>query len=680
MSNAGSHESGRSLAVRLVKSRYFVHMDKISNSIQESEHLMIREDIEAKLTAEIFDHFLKMAQSIPEQHGTLERFSEFEDVFQLACTIGWEIEQHDDYAKATLNQQDRVISSILISRLGKYQNLALTYPKETVGRSCFLLRGLLDKLAPAASTGLTTGLLWGHLDKILTLEMTPSKLNLELWAQKLDLHLVSMKNSGQTPSDAQLVGRVLAQLQLFTLDRWATRAESIQSAMAIQEHKTWDSLKSRILDFHKEDVRLRRMNQANSALYMSNDERPFKPKPGGKPKQPPYAKTSDQNTKTCRYCKKEGHAEHECRKKKWAEKEAGAKGKPNYSKGDAKGKKMGGTEIVSLVAGRVTSAKTIAVASKKPDVFILDSGASIHATNDKSRLHDMRPCQEVIQGCGTQGPPLTVTEIGTLRLDLRTDTGGQMTLEFKDCYFSNSFAYNLISVPKLLENGHSVTMSKSHTGISVCKNEVPMAWIPIEQNEGGLFCLTQETIVETSVPTDLRISYALPTVSKTSILKQTSDQTPYEFLTEKPQPYKVSPDGSIPTFTQELIAKQTGGLTWSEFLHLIFGHAGHARIYKTLQNMEHAPKFSKNPGNQEADVPCRTCLQTRMKAQRKPAISRHKNATKAGQLIHFDMHHLEVETDSGETMYTVFVDAWSKMNWIFFHKDKKDSTVTAMLN
>ena len=85
---------------------------------------------------------------------------------------------------------------------------------------------------------------------------------------------------------------------------------------------------------------------------------------------------------------------------------------------------------------------------------------------------------------------------------------------------------------------------------------------------------------------------ALPAVSKASTVKEKSDETPYEFLTEKPQPYKVPTDGSIPSFTQELIAKQTGGLTWSEYLHLTFSHAGHARIYKTLQHMEHGPKFS----------------------------------------------------------------------------------------
>ena len=48
-------------------------------------------------------------------------------------------------------------------------------------------------------------------------------------------------------------------------------------------------------------------------------------------------------------------------------------------------------------------------------------------------------------------------------------------------------------------------------------------------------------------------------------LKQTSDSKTFYFLTEKPDSYKVAPDGTVPSFTQDLDAKKTGGLTWSEY-------------------------------------------------------------------------------------------------------------------
>jgi len=40
----------------------------------------------------------------------------------------------------------------------------------------------------------------------------------DVWVNKVDFHLASMRNNEQEPSDAQIVGRVLAQLHKFTAD------------------------------------------------------------------------------------------------------------------------------------------------------------------------------------------------------------------------------------------------------------------------------------------------------------------------------------------------------------------------------------------------------------------------------------------------------------------------------
>ena len=37
---------------------------------------------------------------------------------------------------------------------------------------------------------------------------------------------------------------------------WSSRAESLQATMMIDANKTWDSLKSKILDFYREEQRL----------------------------------------------------------------------------------------------------------------------------------------------------------------------------------------------------------------------------------------------------------------------------------------------------------------------------------------------------------------------------------------------------------------------------------------
>ena len=320
----------------------------------------------------------------------------------------------------------------------------------------------MNKLAPAAVTGLTTGLLWGGLDNLLTFEIAPAKLNFDAWV----FHLSSMRDNAQEPSDAQPVGRVLAQLQKFTADRWASRAEAIQATMMLEQHKSWDSLKSKLLDFYREDQRLRTMTKANAGLYMGQDHAPGA-KAGGRDKptnKQGTAKPQGQDKKDCSYCGKPNHKAAECRKKKFDENNKGPKKTYPPSTGDKyKGKfKQGGTEIVALTTS------TVAVAAKETSgQYLLDSGASIHATNERNALHNVRPCHEEIQSCGTQGPLLQVKEIGTLRITLQTDSGSQMTLEFENCYFSEQFAYNLISVSRLLKKGHSVVTTQEHHGLSL---------------------------------------------------------------------------------------------------------------------------------------------------------------------------------------------------------------------
>ncbi|KAJ1464877.1 hypothetical protein T484DRAFT_1757779 [Baffinella frigidus] len=87
------------------------------------------------------------------------------------------------------------------------------------------------------------------LDQLLKLEQPPSNLHFEAWIHKIDIHLIAMEHANQKASDAQIVGRVLSQLQRFTTDRWCSRAENIQSTMISDEQKTWDSSSPSYLNF-----------------------------------------------------------------------------------------------------------------------------------------------------------------------------------------------------------------------------------------------------------------------------------------------------------------------------------------------------------------------------------------------------------------------------------------------
>ena len=107
---------------------------------------------------------------------------------------------------------------------------------------------------------------------------------------------------------------------------------------------------------------------------------------------------------------------------------------------------------------------------------------------------------------------------------------------------------------------------------------------------------------------------------------KTSEEAPYNFLADKPHTYDVATDGTFLRFTKTLPAQKGDGITKIEHLHLPFGHAAHNKVYQTLQKIEQAPNHTKAQGPQQAKIPCRTSLGARMKASRKPVVSRHMKA------------------------------------------------------
>ena len=540
MADDGSNFGGsvRGKVSKMVRSRYLIHMEPITSTVKEGEKLMILENLYAKLHADQFEHFVLMAKGLAENHGILTPFESEDQFFQTAVYLGWDGgdargDQEVDMAKEVLLQQDRSISSILLSKMGPYSSLAFSHPLATVGRSVFLLRGLFTKLQPPSTSGLSTGILWGTLDHLLNLEQPPSRLHFDLWISKLDLHLISMETAGQKASDAQIVGRVLSQLQRFTQDRWCSRAENLSAHMLSDESKTWASLKSRLLEFSREDARVTRMNQTSAALYLSDDKFQKPNAPFKKSERKPPTQTEIK----CSYCGKANHTFEQCRKR--ISEEAASAGKKTTFQVDKQKPKMGGTQIVALAASEEFQIQ------KK---YALDSGATVHAVCDRSSLTDIRDCNHTIQGIG--GKSILVKEIGTMTLKLQTDTGGEIHLQFEDVFYSQEFSFNLISVSKLLEKGHTIVLTSADQGISLQdRDENQFAWIPIDRNSNGLFCLTEDTVVQITSTRPLPL--ALPLVSNSSELdklKETSDSAPSQFLTNTAQPYKVSEYGTIPSF------------------------------------------------------------------------------------------------------------------------------------
>ena len=70
----GSHasaESRRDQATKAVRCKFLSQMEKIPQEVRETEHLLLREDLYAKMSADGFDHFTAMSEVLQEEHGRL---------------------------------------------------------------------------------------------------------------------------------------------------------------------------------------------------------------------------------------------------------------------------------------------------------------------------------------------------------------------------------------------------------------------------------------------------------------------------------------------------------------------------------------------------------------------------------------------------------------------------------
>jgi len=311
--------SNRAYAVRTVKCKFLKDLKEISTSTTGDQYLMLKTDLDSKLEADGFQHFSLMSDSLERKNGKLVPIEDDREFLSLAVESGYQADDDEEVATEFLHQQSRVISSVLISRLGKFGILALHHPIGTIGRAAYLLRGLKDILNPPAICGVNVGLLWGTLDSLLCFDAPPSKVNLQEWCDRLDCHLMRMQSNKQEVSDQQLLGRIMAQMQRFSLDKWSLRAEAMQTAMlstGAGETATWDAFKSRILDLYNEDQRMKKLQKEVGELYMEKEQDQDKDQDKRKSRvqiRPEAgAKEFAKEDRLCYRCGKSGHLQRDC--------------------------------------------------------------------------------------------------------------------------------------------------------------------------------------------------------------------------------------------------------------------------------------------------------------------------------------------------------------------------------
>ena len=314
-----SSSSNRAYAVRTVKCKFLKDLKEISTSTAGDQYLMLKTDLDSKIAADGFEHWSLMSDELVRKDGKLVGIADDMELLSLAVQCGYQSDGDEELATEFLHQQSRVISSVLISRLGKFGILALHHPIGVIGRAAYILRGLKDILNPPAICGVNVGLLWGTLDSLLCFDAPPSKVNLQAWCDRLDCHLMRMQSNKQEVSDQQLLGRIMAQMQKFGQDKWSLRAEAMQTAWLNTgegETASWDAFKSRILDLYNEDQRMKKLQKEVGELYMEKEQDQEKDQDRRKSRvqiRPEAgAKEFAKEDRLCYRCGKSGHLQRDC--------------------------------------------------------------------------------------------------------------------------------------------------------------------------------------------------------------------------------------------------------------------------------------------------------------------------------------------------------------------------------
>ena len=186
------------------------------------------------------------------------------------------------------------------------------------------------------------------------------------------------------------------------------------------------------------------------------------------PEKPKHTSKSEKRKPgNCNYCKKPGHWEKECRKKKAEKPKAEAK---DDEKSD-KPKTELSAKIAAVVSEEDESALRLFVAREQKlnmssVEWIVDSGASASMSCHRNWLKTFRvlnPVQHVVIG---DGRAIEATGIGSVELEVEVGGGKVHRIILQEVYYVPDLEGNLLSVPRLTNKGFEVTFGQSLCAIT----------------------------------------------------------------------------------------------------------------------------------------------------------------------------------------------------------------------
>ncbi|KAK3729344.1 hypothetical protein QZH41_009050, partial [Actinostola sp. cb2023] len=208
----------------------------------------------------------------------------------------------------------------------------------------------------------------------------------------------------------------------------------------------------------------------------------------------PYEKvmlgTKSKDRPKCHHCGKPGHLKRNCwslKKEKEKEQQNKPESKPVKHKAN-----VVAADSDSESLGLVTQALAASVCAN--DVWIIDSGATCHMTNDRSSLRDILELTEPVHVQPGDGKVLNATARGTVTLYTVLRGGNEKRCNLKDVLFVPKLSYSLLSVPKATGAGLKVSFDKSECKIVRADG----ATIAVGKKVGSLFHLKYRREVELS--------------------------------------------------------------------------------------------------------------------------------------------------------------------------------------
>jgi transposase InsO family protein len=170
------------------------------------------------------------------------------------------------------------------------------------------------------------------------------------------------------------------------------------------------------------------------------------------------------NTKNCSYCKISGHTIEECRKKEQSSSD-GVQLFISECKSDSD------STVTQTVADNMAQANSAVVDNPESStllkilfrLWVLDSGATHHLTNDRTLLFNISKLENPIRLTTANGSIVYINETGSVRFTA-DDSGKEITMH--DVGYAPGLAANLISVNRIIQGGATVQFTHKYARIS----------------------------------------------------------------------------------------------------------------------------------------------------------------------------------------------------------------------